>query len=593
VSAGDPENVPGRGPRAERVARDGRARPRAGAAGLARNGDSDQSGAVTRGYCIVRFVGAGGAAAVYEARRVGPAGPGERLAYKVLRGRRRNDAWHRAALRHEGAVGLCTTAGHPNMVEVLEVFEDARDQPCVVMELVDGVCLADLCEPHRRLPFPIVRCIAVDVLEALVHLHRRDVLHRDLSTANILITAGGVAKVADLGLARVMQQGRVHTQCRGTPMYASPEAIQGLALDARADLFSLGAILYELVSGAPPCGYLNTIGAMLAANAAGTFAPAPPDTPVDLAELITGLIRKDRDARRPAAAAEGLALLRGHGQPTASPAELSEMVATAQQRHEQALAAMRPDSALEPGHILVPRDARAMNVAPVVALAVTPAAAPAARPVVHGARPVEAAAAAPPGRVTGGMPALVDAGADDALSWYIEDAPGALPGQVDVDAPGDDVAAPSRHIAGEGDAVPDYVAGGEDVPLLDHMAGLVAEAAFDHSDDHVGEDAEKRTPENGTPEDEVIEASPASVHRHAGTARLVAWRAIAVVAIAACIVLLTLLLDDVLRDERRASRRSGGPARWRGDRPTPIRSLRARGRGAGRCDGARGARVCA
>src|SRR5690606_7014733 len=139
----------------------------------------------------------------------------------------------------------------------------------------------------------------------------------------------------DFGIARELRDGQVKTDTlRGTPMYLSPETIQGLALDVRADLFMLGAVLYDLVTGAPPCGHHDMVGAMLARILKGDFAPLPPDTPADLAALITGLIEVDREQRRPATAAEALALLREHHQPMASRAELAGLVAAAQGRRE-------------------------------------------------------------------------------------------------------------------------------------------------------------------------------------------------------------------------------------------------------------------
>lgn len=325
----------------------------------------DRIGTAMRGYRVARLIGIGGAAAVYEARRLGPRGTGERVACKVMHEQQRDEPRHRELVRQEAVLGLRVTAGHPGLVEILDFFDDAHAQHCIVMELVDGASVAELRGPDRCLPSPIARRIAVEVLEALVYLHGRGVLHRDLSPRNILVTAGGAVKLADLGTARRMEQGQVHTQTlRGTPMYVAREAIELLPLDARADLFSLGTILYELVTGAPPCGEPSRVSKMLVRNAGGEFAPLPPDTPADLAELITGLLQPERDARRPQTAAEALALLHDHGLPMASAEELASLVPSAQARRDRELADERPASVLPPGHVLAPRDVQELAEAP-------------------------------------------------------------------------------------------------------------------------------------------------------------------------------------------------------------------------------------
>jgi serine/threonine protein kinase len=154
-----------------------------------------------RCYRIERLIGTGGAAAVYEARRLAPSGPGERVACKVMHADRRGGGY-RAMVWDEAVLGLRHAAGHPNLVEILDFFDDAREQLYIVMELVDGVHGEALRGPGQRLPFPIVRHIAVEVLQALVHLHGCNVLHRDPSLRSILVTASGAVKVADFGIAR-------------------------------------------------------------------------------------------------------------------------------------------------------------------------------------------------------------------------------------------------------------------------------------------------------------------------------------------------------------------------------------------------------
>jgi eukaryotic-like serine/threonine-protein kinase len=465
-----------------------------------RDDASDQPGVTGRCYRIERLIGTGGAAAVYEARRLGPNGPSDRVACKVMHAERRDAPGYRALVWDEAVLGLRVTAGHPNLVEVLDFFDDAQEQLCIVMELVDGASVAALRGPVLRLPFPIARRIAVEVLEALVHLHGRNVLHRDLSLGNILVTAGGAVKVTDFGIARVMEQGQVHTsEIRGTAVYLSAEALNQGPLDARSDLFSLGAVVYDLVVGHPPCGNQNMLGAIYARNLFGNFEPLPPDTPADLAELITGLIKTDREARRPQTAAEALALLRGCGQPMASHEELAAMVSSAQSRRDQELADHRPANGLPPGHVLAPRDQRAR---------------------------AERAAGAPPGPVAGR--------ADEALPARVaqseaESAASVLPARV---------ADPAN-------------------PLPDLVAERALDAVLEHIDDVLPDAVADRAP--APVADLAADAQPDRV----AARRFGVRRALLTATIGACVLVFGFLLDDGFRGEQAAvelQQRSEAPA---------------------------------
>ncbi len=467
-----------------------------------------------RGYRIERLIGTGGAAAVYEARRLGPRGPGERVACKVMHTARRDEARDREQVRQEAVLGLRVTAGHRNLVEIIDFFDDVEAQHCIVMELVDGASVSEVRGPDRRLPYAVTRRVAIEVLEALAYLHARGVLHRDLSPRNILVTAGGVVKVADLGIARVMEQGLVHTETiRGTPMYVAREAVELLPLDVRADLFSLGAVLYDLVTGTPPCGDHRLVAEMLVSNAVGQFAPLPPDTPADLSELITGLIRAKRDARRPQTAAEALALLRDHGQPVASEEELAGMVPAAQARRDQELADDRPANALPPGYVLAPRDAQ------------SPAKAPPGRVGGHIARREAAAMLA---RMAD---AVRDAAVRDAADGHAADA------VADSDA---------------ADAVPRHVDDSRPGGVPDHMADLVADVVPDHVTAPLPDPAASAVP------DRVIDAVPrresgGMIGRRPGIAsRFLVRRVVHVAAVMACVVVLGFLLDDGFRGEQAA-----------------------------------------
>ena len=147
------------------------------------------------------------------------------------------------------AAGRCS---HPGIVAVFDFLEDDGD-PAIVMELVEGSSLhRDLRDPVKRGGLSIPG-ILLPVLDALEHAHGLGVIHRDIKPANILITAAGKPKLADFGIARVA--GSSATQAGlmlGTPSYMAPEQVDNARVDHRTDLFSVGAVLYEMISGKPP-----------------------------------------------------------------------------------------------------------------------------------------------------------------------------------------------------------------------------------------------------------------------------------------------------------------------------------------------------
>lgn len=138
---------------------------------------------------------------------------------------------------------------HPNIVTVHDVGEEAG-RAFLVMELIEGQTLAEVLRTRRPLPLDEALAIGEQAAQALDYAHRHAIVHRDIKPANILLTRDGVVKVADFGIARITGTETTQTgQTLGTPSYMSPEQIAGLPLDGRSDIFSLGAVLYELLSG--------------------------------------------------------------------------------------------------------------------------------------------------------------------------------------------------------------------------------------------------------------------------------------------------------------------------------------------------------
>ena len=143
---------------------------------------------------------------------------------------------------------------HENIINVYD-FHREQGALFIVMEYVEGTDIYDLLEHCGRLPFDVAAVIAVQVARALDYVHYRGVVHRDIKPANIMISRQGGVKLMDFGIARDSSYEQALTQTGtgiGTPSYMSPEQILGDRLDARSDIFSLGIVLYQMVTGRKP-----------------------------------------------------------------------------------------------------------------------------------------------------------------------------------------------------------------------------------------------------------------------------------------------------------------------------------------------------
>ena len=255
-------------------------------------------------YRIVRWVGGGGMGRVYEAVDTEL---DERVALKVLRPGLSDDAIER--FRRE--VKLTRRIQHRNVARMFDIGEHAGEK-FLTMELVDG-------EPLKigtTMAWPRLRAIAEQICAGLAAAHDAGVVHRDLKPDNVLVERGtDRAVITDFGIARggddpsVTQVGAVI----GTPRYMAPEQLAGNEVDARADLFSLGVMLFELATGTRPWPGDNVIAI---AVAQATSEPAVLDThateiPAAFAEIVAACLQLD-PARRPASARDiGTAIVAG------------------------------------------------------------------------------------------------------------------------------------------------------------------------------------------------------------------------------------------------------------------------------------------
>jgi eukaryotic-like serine/threonine-protein kinase len=143
---------------------------------------------------------------------------------------------------------------HPGIVGIFDVGENSENHdPYIVLEYIAGESLNRILAREKKLPLPTVLQLVEEVAEALDYAHAQGVIHRDIKPGNILVTKGGHAKIADFGIAKLnLAHFTLPGKVLGTPAYMSPEQLSGEGVDGRSDLFSLGVILYAIVTGHSP-----------------------------------------------------------------------------------------------------------------------------------------------------------------------------------------------------------------------------------------------------------------------------------------------------------------------------------------------------
>jgi len=186
----------------------------------------------------------------------------------------------------------------PRVVQVFDIYQEG-DRQFLSMELCEGDDLAARLRKDGRLPAKDAARLGAQIAEALASAHARGVVHRDLKPANVLFSGNDI-KVADFGLARLGDSAMTREGAvMGTPFYMAPEQARGAAVDARADLYALGCVLFEMLSGRPP--YPGTVQEVLAGHASSEPPPALDaaglGAPEKLCALVSRLLAKDPAAR--------------------------------------------------------------------------------------------------------------------------------------------------------------------------------------------------------------------------------------------------------------------------------------------------------
>ena len=252
-------------------------------------------------YELHQLVGSGGAGAVRLAHDTLLDRP---VAVKMLRGSGADETV-RARMRAEAQ--LAGVLHHPGIAQVYDYGEDASgDEPApyIVMQYVEGTSLWQVLRDRRSLPANEVMDIVAQVAAALQEAHDAGIVHRDLKPANMLVTPEGRVVLVDFGIARTVDADPLTLTGAivGTADYISPEQSEGHSATSRSDLYSLGMVAYECLTGRKPFHRENDIATALA-HLRDEVPPLGPDVPAAVRALVEELIAKDPGAR-PASAAE-------------------------------------------------------------------------------------------------------------------------------------------------------------------------------------------------------------------------------------------------------------------------------------------------
>ncbi len=251
-------------------------------------------------YEILEEVGNGGMAVVYKARDFDT---GAIVAVKILREEYLDNEEFCRRFRNESrAIALLN---HSNIVKIFDVCNTPTLQ-YIVMEFIDGISLKDYIEQQRVLSWKEAVYFTSQILRALMQAHSKGIVHRDIKPQNIMLLPNGRIKVTDFGIARLVssQTSTITDKAIGSVHYIAPEQARGATTDARADLYSVGVMLYEMLTGRLPFEANSAVSVAVMQLQADPKMPREvnPNIPVGLEEITVQAMQKDPASRYQSAA---------------------------------------------------------------------------------------------------------------------------------------------------------------------------------------------------------------------------------------------------------------------------------------------------
>ena len=244
-------------------------------------------------YEIIGKVGAGGMSDVYKAK---DHILGRVVAIKVLKSEFSEDINFVTKFRTEAqsAAGL----EHPNIVNIYDVGSESGLH-FIVMEYVEGITLKTYIEKKGQLSFKEATSIAIQVARGIEAAHNKDITHRDIKPQNIMISSEGKVKVTDFGIARAISSNTISSDAMGSVHYASPEQARNGFIDGRSDVYSLGIVMYEMVTGRVPFDGDTTVAVALQHLQEEMIRPSTyaPELPISYEKIVLKTTQKSPDRR--------------------------------------------------------------------------------------------------------------------------------------------------------------------------------------------------------------------------------------------------------------------------------------------------------
>lgn len=244
-------------------------------------------------YEILSKVGAGGMADVYKAK---DHILGRIVAIKVMRAEFSEDVNFVTKFRSEAqsAAGL----EHPNIVNIYDVGSE-NGLHFIVMEYVEGITLKTYVEKKGQLSFKEATSIAIQVARGIEAAHGKEIIHRDIKPQNIIISTEGKVKVTDFGIARAISSNTISAEVMGSVHYASPEQARNGFVDGRSDIYSLGIVMYEMVTGRVPFDGDTTVSVAIQHLQEEMVEPSAyaPELPISYEKIVLKATQKNPDRR--------------------------------------------------------------------------------------------------------------------------------------------------------------------------------------------------------------------------------------------------------------------------------------------------------